>query len=75
MGDIRKQIIDGMIAHNKGKIAKHKANVEIYLNQSVGIGEHGDVLETIEKELNAMGKCHEQLEMINMYFADKTPKI
>ena len=73
MGDIRKQIIDGMIAHNKGKIAKHKANVEIYLNQPVGIGEHGDVLETIEKELNIIAMYHDQLEMLNTYFA--TPKV
>ena len=73
--EMRTQMIQSMKAHAEGHIQKHKANVEIYLNQSVGIGEHGDVLETIEKELNAMGKCHEQLEMINMYFADKTPKI
>ena len=50
--EMRTQMIQSMKAHAEGHIQKHKANVEIYLNQPVGIGEHGDVLETIEKELN-----------------------
>ena len=35
----------------KGHIEKHKMNVEVLLEKTVGIGEHGDVLTEIEKEL------------------------
>ena len=59
---------DALVAHAKGHIEKHKANVDIYLNQSVGIGEHGDIIETIEKELNIIAQYHDQLEVLDKYF-------
>ena len=45
--ETREQIIQAVKQHAIGHIEKHKMNVEIYLKQSVGIGEHGDILETI----------------------------
>ena len=63
---------DALVAHAKGHIEKHKANVDIYLNQSVGIGEHGDIIETIEKELNIIAQYDDQLEMLEKYFKDTT---
>jgi len=63
---------DALVAHAKGHIEKHKANVDIYLNQSVGIGEHGDILETVEKELNIIAQYDDQLEILEKYFKDTT---
>ena len=63
---------DALVSHAKGHIEKHKANVDIYLNQSVGIGEHGDIIETIEKELNIIAQYDDQLEMLEKYFKDTT---
>jgi len=37
---IRDEMIKAMIAHAEGHIQKHKMNVEVYLEKSVGIGEH-----------------------------------
>jgi len=48
-------------------------NVEIYLNNAVGVGEHPDVLEAVEKELEVIAKYHDQLEVINKYFKTKDP--
>ena len=53
---MREQIINALIAHAHGDIAKHKANVEVYLTNPVGIGEHSNVLEAIEQELNMIAK-------------------
>ena len=49
---MKKQIIKNLIKHAQGQIAKHKTNVEVYLQSSVGIGEHSDVMASIEQELN-----------------------
>ena len=68
----REIMYQALKAHAIGHIEKHKANVEIYLNQSVGIGEHGDILETIEKELNIIAQYHDQLEVLEKYFKDTT---
>ena len=49
---MRNQIISALLAHAQGDIQKHKMNVELYLTNPVGIGEHPDVMEAIEQELN-----------------------
>ena len=65
---MRDQLIKALLAHAQGDIAKHKANVEIYLSNPTGIGEHSDVLEAIEEEINMIAKYHDQIEVIQKYF-------
>ena len=65
---MRDQIIKALLAHAQGDIAKHKANVEIYLTNPVGIGEHSNVIEAIEEELNMMAKYQDQIDVISKYF-------
>ena len=64
---MRDQIIKALLAHAQGDIAKHKANVEVYLNSPVGIGEHSDVMGAIEEELNMIAKYQDQIDIINKY--------
>ena len=35
---MREQLIRALLAHAQGDIAKHKANIEVYLEHPVGIG-------------------------------------
>lgn len=35
---MREVMIDAMIKHAEGQIAKHKSNVLIYMNSAVGVG-------------------------------------
>jgi len=70
---MRKEIIEALKAHAKGHIDKHKANVEILLQKVVGVAEHPDTLETIEKELKIIAEYDDQLEMLNKYFTYKDP--
>jgi hypothetical protein len=65
---MRDKIKESLIAHAEGHIKKHSANVEIYLNNSIGIGEHSDIIETIEKELQMIAKYDDQLEVLRKYF-------
>jgi len=65
---MRKQLLEALKAHAQGQIAKHKANVEVYMNQVVGIGEHSDIVETLELELDKIAEAHDRLEVINKYF-------
>jgi hypothetical protein len=54
-----------------GHINKHIANVEVYLRTSVGIGEHSDIIESIDKEIAEIGKYDDRLAMILKYFETK----
>ena len=65
---MREQIIKALLAHAQGDIAKHRANVEVYLTNPVGIGEHSNVLEAIEDELNMIAKYQDQIDVIQKYF-------
>tara|TARA_E500000331_G_C17076627_1_gene635042 strand:- start:378 stop:578 length:201 start_codon:yes stop_codon:yes gene_type:complete len=65
---MREQLIKALLAHAQGDIAKHKANVEIYLTNPVGIGEHSNVVEAIEEELNHIAKYQDQIDVLNKYF-------
>ncbi len=65
---MREQIIKALLAHAQGDIAKHRANVEVYLTNPAGIGEHSNVLEAIEQELNMIAKYQDQIDVIKQYF-------
>ena len=56
--------------HAKGMVQKHRANVEIYLKNPVGVGEHSDVMGAIEMELDNIAKYDDRIEMINKYIKD-----
>lgn len=65
---MREQLIKALLAHAQGDIQKHVANVEVYLTNPAGIGEHSNIVEAIEEELNMIAKYQDQIEVINKYF-------
>ena len=68
---MRKQLLNALVAHAQGEIAMHRANVEVYLTNPVGIGEHPDVTEAIQQEIDKIARWHDQIEVINTYFKGK----
>jgi len=62
-------LLEALRSHAEGHIAKHRANVHVYLNSTTGIGEHPDIIEAMEGELMEMAKYEDQLEMIKKYFS------
>ena len=71
---MRDDFIKASKMHFKGMIEKHRVNTENLLRNSVGIGEHGDVMEEIEKELDAMAGYDDKLEILNKYFSETVNK-
>ena len=51
-----------------GNINRHIANVEVYLRMTVGIGEHSDIQETIDKEIEKIAQFDDRLSMVTKYF-------
>ena len=68
---MRKQLLNALVAHAQGEIAMHRANIEIYLTNPVGIGEHPDVTQAMQEELDKIARWHDQIEVINTYFKGK----
>jgi hypothetical protein len=70
---MREMLIQAVRAHASGHVQKHKANIEVFLSNAVGVGEHTDIIDSIEKELDEIAKYNDQVEMIDKYF--KQPSI
>ena len=71
---LRKDILEALITEAQGKIIKARMNVEIYLHNPVGIGEHPDVLAAIQDQLDVIAHESERVEVITKYFSDKSRK-
>ena len=67
---LRFKIIDALLADAQGNIAKAKANVEVYLENPVGIGEHPDILGAIQEQLDIIAHEEERIEVIGKHFAE-----
>mgnify|MGYP003155292544 FL=1 len=65
---MRDMLIDAQTSYLVGGINKHKANIEVYMNNTIGIGEHSDIIETIDLELEKLATYHDKLEMLVKYF-------
>jgi len=64
-------IVSALKKKLEGDIAKSKVNISVYLNQSVGIGEHIDIVETVEKELVKLAEAEDKLETLINNFSTK----
>lgn len=64
----RENMLQAIKDHARGHIAKHSMNVEVYLKNAAGVGEHPDVLEAIEQELKVIAEYEDQLEILEKYF-------
>jgi len=66
---MREILLEALRSHAQGHVDKHKANVEVYLNNSTGIGEHPDIIDAMEKEIMEIAHYDDVLEMLEKYFS------
>ena len=60
-------LVAALKSYYVGNINKHLSNIEVYLRQPVGVGEHSDVIETIDKELEKVSMFDDKLMMVIKY--------
>lgn len=65
---IRDILLNAQRSHLTGHINKHIANIQVLLENPVGIGEHQDIQEAIEEELAYVAEYHDKLEMLHKFF-------
>ena len=62
---MREQLIKALLAHANGEIQMHLANVEVYLNNPVGIGEHSDLVDEVCGFVDRLAHAHDKLDMVS----------
>tara|TARA_B100001094_G_scaffold135787_1_gene131471 strand:+ start:64 stop:264 length:201 start_codon:yes stop_codon:yes gene_type:complete len=65
---MRDLILEAARKEAEGVVAVHKTNIEVYLANPAGIGEHSDVVEAVICELNKLAEADDRLEMLDKHF-------
>jgi hypothetical protein len=65
---MREKLLEAFKAHMAGQIAKSVANVEVLLNNTVGVADHPDMIATLGTEIELIAKYNDMLEMANKHF-------
>ncbi len=65
--NLRDDLLKASKKHFEAQVEKHRVNVENMLNNSVGVGEHPDIMDSIEAELDKMASYHDKLEMLDYF--------
>ena len=68
---MRTQILEALKADAQGNIEKARLNIEIYLKNPVGIGEHSDVLAAIQDQVDIIAKEEERIAVLQKYLDSK----
>ena len=67
--NLRQQTLDALRLEAEGSIQKARVNVEVYLHNPVGIGEHPDILSAIQDQIDVIAENSERLQVLNTYFS------
>jgi len=65
---IRTTIIDALLAKYKGEMLEAQANIEVYLANPVGIGEHPDIIAAIDEQITLYTDANEKWNTVNDEF-------
>ena len=65
---MRDKFIKAMIKKYEAEIDVAKATIEVYLDKPVGIGEHPQFADEIDKQLGIIGCASDKLRVINKHY-------
>jgi len=66
---MKEQLVKAARMHAEGELERAKTNIMVYMNNATGIGEHSDIVEAIQEELDKMAAASDRIEMLQTYFA------
>ena len=64
---MRREILDALRARYEADIAEASATVNIYLTNSVGIGEHPQHLEEVNKQIDKIAQAKEKIDVLEEF--------
>ena len=65
--------LKALVDHYNSKISESVATLNVYLNNSVGIGEHSDILEELKKYVDILDDADSKLATLQKYIPVNNP--
>jgi hypothetical protein len=62
-------LLEALVKKLEGEVEVAKANVMVYTRNSVGIGEHPEVVEAIEAQVEKIATAQEKIDIIKKHFS------
>ncbi len=62
-------LLEALVKKLEGEVEVAKANVIVYTRNSVGIGEHPEVVEAIEAQVEKIANAQEKIDIIKEHFS------
>ena len=69
---MKKAILDALEARYNSQIAEADATIKIYLENSVGIGEHPQHIEEVDKLVQKIADAQEKLEVLKDFEPERS---
>ena len=66
---MKEQLVKAARIHAEGELERAKTTIMVYMNHSVGIGEHSDIVEAIQEELDKMAMATDRSEKLERHFS------
>ena len=57
----------------QGQIAEAKANIEVYLTRAVGVGDHPDIITSVDGQMEIIAEAEDKLVVLDTHYT--VPKI
>ena len=70
---MKEQILKALRMKYQGAIEEAKANIEIYLSNSAGIGEHPEIIQAIDSQMELIAEAEDKIVVLDSHFTP--PKI
>jgi predicted transcriptional regulator len=64
---IKRALVDALQARYEAQILEAEATIKIYMEQSVGIGEHPQHIDEIDKQIQKISEAEEKLKILEGY--------
>ena len=62
--DVGEALLLALELKYEGDIAIGKANIEVYMDNSAGIGEHPDIVNAVDSQIEKVAEASEKLDVV-----------
>ncbi len=67
---IKSSLIQALLSKYQGEMAEAKANIEIYLENPAGIGDHPDIVSAIDTQIANYANANEKWDIVSDKFGE-----
>ena len=68
---MKQEIVDSLMHDAESKCLLAKMNIQVLLDNPVGVGDHPNITETIQEQLDVLSKNKDRLSVLTEYFYEE----